>query len=261
MYEATARMRIRDGEFDGFMHQITEIMRQTRAKDTRTLRYDWFLSDDGVQCEVHEAYVDADGLLEHHLNIEAAKAALFRDFADDHDMTFYAEPSPALAELLEAMKGRFTANQFAFLEGLGPAPTIVIPGRGGDAPTIFEVTARLIVREGQLDGFKHQVSEVMRSATERDTKTLRYDAFLNPDVSRCEVREAYADADAFLEHQQHTAETRGKLLQQFVDDHNVSFYSPPSPTLTAVLEKMPGAVKINQFSFLQGLEADIKVPV
>lgn len=260
MYEATARMKIRDGEFDGFMHQINEIMRQTREKDTKTLRYDWFLCDDGVQCEVREAYVDADSLLDHHLHIEEAKAALFRDLADDHNMTFYAEPSRALAELLEAMKGRFTVNQFDFLEGLGQTPTIATRGRDGEAATIFEVTARLSIRPGQLEGFKDQIAEVMLSARERDTGTLRYDAFVSADGSQCEAREAYVDADAFLQHQQHTGETRGKLLQQFVDDHNVSFYSPPSPALAGMLEKMGGAAKINQYSFLQGLEADIKVP-
>jgi quinol monooxygenase YgiN len=260
MYEATARMRIRDGEFDGFMHQITKIMRATREKDTKTLRYDWFLSEDGVQCEVREAYVDADGLLDHHFHIEEAKAALFRDFADDHNMTFYAEPSPALAELLRAMKDRFTVNQFAFLDGLGDVPTIAIPGRVGEAATMFEVTARLSIREAQLEGFTHQIAEVMKSAREHDTRTLRYDAFVTQDGSQCEAREAYADADAFIEHQQHTGETRGRLLQQFVDDHSVSFYSPPSAALTSMLDRMPGAVKINQYSFLQGLEADIKVP-
>jgi quinol monooxygenase YgiN len=261
MYEATARMKIRDGETDGFIHQIAEIMRQTREKDTKTLRYDWFVSEDGAQCEVREAYVDADGLLDHHFHIEEAKTALFRDFAYDHDMTFYADPSPALAELLEAMKGRFAVNQFAFLDGLGQHPTIVMPQRNGEASTIFEVTAQLRVREGQLAGFKEQIAAVMQSARERDTKTLRFDAFLSTDGSLCETREAYADADAFIEHQQHTGETRGKLLQQFVHAHSASFYSPPSPALAAMLEKMGGAVKINQYSFLQGLEADLKVPV
>ena len=261
MYEATARMKIRDGQSDGFMHQIAEIMRQTREKDTRTLRYDWFIGDDGIQCEVREAYVDADGLLDHHLNIEEPKAALFRDFAYDHDMTFYADPSPALARAVEAMHGHATFNQYVFLEGLGADATPLAPGDGRNGGSMFEVSARLGVREGQLDGFKAQIAAVMRSARERDTKTLRFDVFLSADGSRCETREAYVDADAFIEHQQHTGEMRGRLLQQFVNDHDASFYGPPSPTLATMLEKMGGAVKTNQYSFLQGLQADITVPV
>ena len=94
MFEVTARLRIREGELEGFKQQAAEIMRQVREKDTKTLRYDWFLSDDGTRCEVREGYVDADALLEHARNIGEARAQLFHDFAYDHDMTLYGEPSP-----------------------------------------------------------------------------------------------------------------------------------------------------------------------
>ena len=93
-------------------------MRQVREKDTKTLRYDWFLSDDGTRCEVREGYVDADALLEHARNIGEARAQLFHDFAYDHDMTLYGEPSPALAAAFEAMAGAVTYTQFSLLQGL-----------------------------------------------------------------------------------------------------------------------------------------------
>jgi quinol monooxygenase YgiN len=64
-FEVSARLQVRDGKLDGFKQQAAEIMRQTKEKDTRTLRYDWFLSRDGTECEVREAYEDADGLIEH----------------------------------------------------------------------------------------------------------------------------------------------------------------------------------------------------
>ena len=63
--------------------------------------------------------MDADGLLEHSDHIAEARAKLFRDFADGHTMTFYAEPSPALAEAIDAMPpGAVELKQFAFLQGL-----------------------------------------------------------------------------------------------------------------------------------------------
>jgi quinol monooxygenase YgiN len=118
MFEVTARLTVREGELEGFKQQAAEIMRQTREKDTKTLRYDWFLSEDGTECEVREAYMDADALLEHHRHIEEAKAKLFCDFADDHHMTFYAEPSPTLAQAIEAMAGAVRLTQFTFFQGL-----------------------------------------------------------------------------------------------------------------------------------------------
>jgi quinol monooxygenase YgiN len=118
MFDVTARLTLRPGELEGFERQAAEIMRLTRERDTKTLRYDWFLSEDGTQCEVREAYVDADGLLEHHHNIAEAKTELFRDYADEHRMTFYSEPSPALAEALERMAGAVEVTQFAFFQAL-----------------------------------------------------------------------------------------------------------------------------------------------
>jgi quinol monooxygenase YgiN len=116
MFEVTARLKIHDGELDGFKQQAIEIMQQARQKDTKTLRYDWFISEDGTQCEVREGYLDADGLLEHSDHVGEARAKLFRDFAYDHDMTIYGEQSPALAAALEAMGTTF--KQFSFLQGL-----------------------------------------------------------------------------------------------------------------------------------------------
>jgi quinol monooxygenase YgiN len=118
MFEVTARLKIRDGELDGFKQQAAEVMRLTREQDTKTLRYDWFISDDGTQCEVREGYVEADGLLEHNTHVREARDKLFRDFAYDHNMSIYGEPSPALAELIERMAGHVTFNRYSLLQGL-----------------------------------------------------------------------------------------------------------------------------------------------
>jgi quinol monooxygenase YgiN len=118
MFEVTARLKIRDGELHGFERQAAEMMRIAREKDTKTLRYDWFVSDDGTECEVRESYTDADALLEHGQNVAEARDRLFRDFADGHHMTLYAEPSPALAALMEKLAGHVEFTQFTFLQGL-----------------------------------------------------------------------------------------------------------------------------------------------
>jgi hypothetical protein len=70
--------------------------------DTRTLRYDWFLRDDGTKCEVREAYLSEEGLFEHVADVRDARDKLFRDFADDHRMTVYGTPSPRFLELAKA---------------------------------------------------------------------------------------------------------------------------------------------------------------
>jgi len=119
VFEVTARLKVRDGELEGFKRQAAELMKATRDLDTKTVRYDWFLSDDGTECEVRESYADADALLEHSQHIAEARAGMFRDFADDHTVIFYAEPSPALARALKAMPpGAVTLKKFSLFQAL-----------------------------------------------------------------------------------------------------------------------------------------------
>src|SRR5262245_16838380 len=123
--------------------------------------------------------------------------------------------------------------------------------------TMFEATAKLKIREGELEGFKQQAAEVMRQIREQGTP-LRYDWFLSEDGTECEVREAYDSADALLAHQQMVAEAKMKLMREFVAGHTMTFYDEPSPVLAHALETLGATYQ--QFSFLQGLDAESKVP-
>src|SRR5512134_3675310 len=100
--ELSAHLTVRPGCLEGFKRQAAECVRITKEKDTRTLRYDWFLSTDGTECEVREAYTAPEGLIEHNTHILEARTKLFKDYADDHFMTVYGEPSQVLLDLLNA---------------------------------------------------------------------------------------------------------------------------------------------------------------
>jgi quinol monooxygenase YgiN len=120
-FEVRAHLKVRDGQLEGFKRQAAEMMRVTREKDTGTLAYDWFLSKDGTECQVREAYVDADALVEHALNVREAREAMFAEFAYDHKMTFYGDPSPRLLALVD--KVGVGATWFTLLQALEPATT------------------------------------------------------------------------------------------------------------------------------------------
>ena len=123
--ELGAHMTVRAGCLDGFKQQAAECIRITREKDTHTLRYDWFLSSDGTECEVREAYTGPEGLIEHNTNILEARTKLFKDYADDHFMTVYGDPSPMLLDLFKTHNVAF--KWFSFVQGLELAP--VLPSR------------------------------------------------------------------------------------------------------------------------------------
>jgi quinol monooxygenase YgiN len=50
----------------------------------------------------------------------------------------------------------------------------------------LDISARVHIRDGKLDDFKRQAAECTRLTREKDTKTLRYDLFLNEDQTYCE---------------------------------------------------------------------------
>ena len=120
--EVVARMKVRAGQLEAFKSHAADMVRLTRDKDTRTLRYDWFLDEKTMECEVHEAYVDEQGLIEHNRNIMGARERLFMEAADDHRMAVYGEISPELASLFDRHAGG--VSRFSFLGGLAGTPDV-----------------------------------------------------------------------------------------------------------------------------------------
>lgn len=112
----SAKMKIRKGMLEGFKKQASECIKQVKEKDTGTLQYDWFLSEDASECEIRETYKNSEALLEHASHLKEALGILFEKFATDHSVTIYGDPSQ---ELLENAKARgVKVTRFSFLEGL-----------------------------------------------------------------------------------------------------------------------------------------------
>ena len=122
--EVFAHLTVRPGQLEGFKNQAAECIRITKEKDTQTLRYDWFITSDGTECEVHEAYTGPEGLIEHNSHILEARIKLFKEYADNHFMTVYGEPSQRLIELLQAHAAGY--KWFCFLRGLEPSAASLV---------------------------------------------------------------------------------------------------------------------------------------
>ena len=120
--ELIAHLKIRPGQLEGFKAQAAEILRLAREQDTQTLRYDWFINEEGMECEVHEAYRSEQGLMEHNQHIMEARARLFEEYAYDHRMSAFGEISPQLRSLFEKHAGGVRA--FLYLQGLEPSPAL-----------------------------------------------------------------------------------------------------------------------------------------
>jgi len=120
--EVIARVKVRPGQLKGFKTQAAEILRLAQDKDTQTLRYDWFLNQEETVCEVHEAYLSEQGLIEHNQHVVSVRDAWFRDFAFDHRMSVYGEISPHLSDLFTKHAGG--VNKFSLVQGLEQAAPV-----------------------------------------------------------------------------------------------------------------------------------------
>jgi quinol monooxygenase YgiN len=55
----------------------------------------------------------------------------------------------------------------------------------------LQLSARMKIREGKLEGFKRQAAVCISQAKEKDPGTLQYDWFLNSDKTECSFTLAY----------------------------------------------------------------------
>jgi quinol monooxygenase YgiN len=120
--QVIARVKVRPGQLEGFTTQAAEILRLAQDKDTQTLRYDWFLNQDKTECEVHDAYLREEGLIEHNQHVVAVRDAWFRDYAFDHRMSVYGEISPNLSGLFNKHAGG--VSKFTLAQGLEQAAPV-----------------------------------------------------------------------------------------------------------------------------------------
>ena len=61
--------RIHEDKLDEFKAVVEQLAAAAREKDTGTLQYDWFLSQDKTVCMVRETFTDSTAVLQHNANM------------------------------------------------------------------------------------------------------------------------------------------------------------------------------------------------
>jgi quinol monooxygenase YgiN len=115
----------------------------------------------------------------------------------------------------------------------------------------LQVSAKMKIREGMLEGIKQHANECILRVTEKDPGTIQYDWFISSDNTECEIRETYENSETFLAHLSNLSDLLQILYEKFASDHSFAIYGVPSQDL---LEKINArGVDTKFFSFLQGL--------
>ena len=93
-----AKLSINDGQLDDFKRTVSEMIDTVIAKDTGTLIYDWYLSEDERSCTTLEHFQDFDAFMVHFGNVgEMLQATL--QHAELTSVDVYANPTPAIMEV------------------------------------------------------------------------------------------------------------------------------------------------------------------
>jgi len=115
----------------------------------------------------------------------------------------------------------------------------------------LQVSAKMKIREGMIEGIKQHANECIHRVTEKDPGTIQYDWFISSDNTECEIRETYENSEAFLAHLFNLSDLLQILYEKFASDHSVAIYGDTSREL---LEKINArGVDTKFFSFLKGL--------
>jgi quinol monooxygenase YgiN len=67
--QGIGRFRIHDSKLEEFKRLSAQAMEIVRARDTGTLQYEIYFSDDQSECIVLERYRDSEALIEHATNL------------------------------------------------------------------------------------------------------------------------------------------------------------------------------------------------
>ncbi len=110
--QVTARFRIDQADIAQFKSLAEQCIRRVRDKDTGTLQYDGFFSDDETVCEVRETYASSAAVLEHIDHLGDLLGPLFA--LAPPQISVYGSPSQELRDATADM----APTVYGFFHGL-----------------------------------------------------------------------------------------------------------------------------------------------
>ena len=95
-----ARFKFHEGKVEEFKRLCATLMDTVRAKDSGTLQFEIYLSDDESECVIYERYRDSEAVIDHGAHVGGIMPAIFA--TGSGSSVLLGEPS---AELTAMMAG------------------------------------------------------------------------------------------------------------------------------------------------------------
>lgn len=114
--QVSAKIKIPSNMLEEYKQHVAEYIRQIKEKDTGTIQFDWFVSNDKTECEIREMYESSEAALEHQNHLRKLQETIFKRFGSPYSVTIYGDPSQELLE--NAKTGGLNVVVFSPLQGL-----------------------------------------------------------------------------------------------------------------------------------------------
>jgi quinol monooxygenase YgiN len=93
--QGVARFTFHEGKVEEFKRLCAEFMDIVRAKDTGTLQFETYLSDDESECVIYERYRDSDAVIDHGAHVgESCRRSSRQDRVPARSLASRAPSSP-----------------------------------------------------------------------------------------------------------------------------------------------------------------------
>lgn len=100
------RLSVHDGKLDDARTLMGEMVAATR-NEPGTVGYEWFLSNDGTTCHIHERYADSEAAIAHLQNFGANFAERFLQCFGVQGLVVYGEPSDAARGIMDGFGAEY----------------------------------------------------------------------------------------------------------------------------------------------------------
>ena len=110
--QITARLKVHDGKLNEFKELAIQCFAAVKEKDTETLQYDWFFSEDQTEFVVRERYTDSNAVFAHLANLGDLFGKILQ--VSDFSVEVYGNASQDLRDATASMNSKF----YSFYQGL-----------------------------------------------------------------------------------------------------------------------------------------------
>lgn len=229
--ETYAKFKIHPGKMEEFKTRLQALVKQVRANEPRTMRYDWFVCDDKYEAVAMDCYVDEDAMFAHQKNAGPFHRAVLE--VSDMSVEFLGIPTQGA---LDAVK-KFGPQFFEFDSGLdqGPGALRFTPSSGTPSIEHIEIYTRFQIHDGKLEEFKRDADALLAVVKEKDTGTLRYDWFYDDSKNLCIAMDTYKDAEGMFTHMKNAHDAHEKLLH--LSSMTTEFLGELPPAANAAVAK------------------------